>query len=146
MWKAPNMVISQTTNIYQVGLIMASAIRLLNPLPENNWRRPPSGYRVPPANQLHHDGVNAPAIGVHELSSAQLNPGPKKYSDELVDLVWQCLRHNCAQRPTSAQLLQEIQTWANFQGMDTAVDPLTAPQKQLCIDLDKVRYAVGSHR
>lgn len=138
------MVISQTTNIYQVGLIKASAMRLLNPLPENNWRRPPPGYRVPPANQLHHDGAHAPAIGVHELSRAQLDPGPKRYSDRLVNLVWQCLRHDPTQRPTSAQLLQEIKTWANFQGMDTAVDPLTAAQKQLCIDLDTERYTVGS--
>jgi hypothetical protein len=144
LWEAPNMVISQRTNIYQVGLIMASAMRLVNPLPENNWRRPPRGYRIPPANQLHHDGANAPAIGVHELSRAQLNPGPKRYSARLIQLVWQCLRHDHTLRPTSAQLLQDIQTWANFQGMDTAVDPLTAAQTQLCIDLDKARYAVGS--
>jgi serine/threonine protein kinase len=121
-------------------------MRLVNPLPENNWRQPARNQRVPPpANQLHHDGVNAPAVGVHELTRAQLNPGPKRYSRGLVDLVEDCLRHDPTQRPTAANLLQAIQANANvnFQGMDTAVN-LTKAQKKLRIDLDTVKYSVGS--
>jgi serine/threonine protein kinase len=138
---------SKRTNIYQVGLIMASAMRRLNPLPETNWRDPlPSiNYAIPPANQLHHDGLVAPRVGVHELTRAQLNPGPKKYSDALVSLVEHCLRHNNANRPSAATLLQNITLNADFQGMDTATRmSLTAAQRKLCIDLDDERYAINS--
>jgi len=140
------MAITQKTNIYQVGLIMASAIRLLNPLPENNWRNPGPGERVaPPANQLHHDGAIAPAVGVHELTQPQLNPGPKRYSNALVTLVWDCLRHNPTQRPTADNLLQTINANANFQGMDTATAvTLTAAQREFRIDLDREQYTLGS--
>lgn len=144
-WEAPTMVISRKTNIYQVGLIMASAMRLIQPLPENNWRQPPDNYRVPSANQLHHDP--GPAVGVSELSRAQLNPGPKKYSDALVNLVWRCLRHNSVHRPRAHQLLQRIQQNANFQGMDQITAPigtLTAAQKALCIDMNPDEYAIGN--
>ncbi|KAG9947017.1 hypothetical protein KCU85_g6171, partial [Aureobasidium melanogenum] len=143
-WEAPTMIITRKTNIYQVGLIMASAMRLMQPLPENNWRQPSRGYRVPPANQLHHDP--GPAVGVSELSRDQLNPGPKKYSYALTDLVWMCLRHNSGHRPRAHQLLQRIQLHANFQGMDqitAPIGPLTAAQKNLCIDMNPDKYAVG---
>ncbi|KAG9560183.1 hypothetical protein KCU71_g9138, partial [Aureobasidium melanogenum] len=143
-WEASNMAITKKTNIYQVGLIMASAIRLIQPLPENNWRVPPHNYRVPPAHQLHHDP--GPAVGVSELSRAQLNPGPKKYSDALINLVIQCLRHNSGNRPFAHVLLQSIQQNANFQGMDqiTATGgPLTAAQKALCIDMNPDKYEIG---
>jgi hypothetical protein len=123
---------------------MASAMRRLNPLPENDWRVPPPNYPVLPANQLHHDGVNAPAVGVHELSRAQLNPGSKKYSNALVDLVMACLRHNNNQRPAADILLRDIGLNADIDGMDTAVRPLTAAQRKNCIDLDDERYAVNS--
>lgn len=125
---------------------MASAMRLISPLPENNWRDPRRNERVaPPANQLHHDGVNAPAIGVHELTLAQLNPGPKQYSNALVNLVWDCLRHTPAQRPTAANLLLAINASANFQGMDAATAAtLTAAQRALRIDLDEEQYSIGS--
>jgi hypothetical protein len=112
---------------------MASAMRRLNPLPEADWRTPPvlpRTYNIPPANQLHHDGVNA--------------PGPKKYSNALVDLVEQCLRHSNRQRPTADALLQAIGLNADFDGMDTAVRPLTAAQRKNCIDLDDEGYAVNS--
>jgi hypothetical protein len=125
---------------------MASAMRRLNPLPEADWRTPPvppRTYTIPPANQLHHDGVNAPAVGVHELSRAQLNPGSKKYSNALVDLVERCLRHSNRQRPTADALLRDIGLHADFDGMDTAVRPLTAAQRKNCIDLDDERYAVN---
>ena len=139
------MKISKTTNIYQVGLLMASAMRLLNPLPEANWREPPPNYRVPQANQLHHDGAHAPLVGVHELTQAQLNPGPRRYSERLVRLVWRCLRHNDNLRPTAAQLLLWIQNWANFQGMDTATAAtMTDAQRRLRVDLDPEQYSVGS--
>ncbi|KAI4849754.1 hypothetical protein E4T44_03151 [Aureobasidium sp. EXF-8845] len=129
-----------------VGLIMASAMRRLNPLPENNWRDPLPGinYAIPPANQLHHDGAGAPLVGVHELTRAQLNPGPKKYSNALVDLVEHCLRHNNNNRPSAATLLQDIRLNADFQGMDTATLPLSAAQRKLCIELEDVRYAVNT--
>ncbi|KAG9684367.1 hypothetical protein KCU95_g13032, partial [Aureobasidium melanogenum] len=142
-WEASNMIITKKTNICQVGLIMASAMRLIRPLPENNWRQPPHNYRVPPADQLHHDP--GPAVGVSELSRAQLNPGPKKYSDALVNLVMQCLRHNSGHRPFAHRLLQRIQQNANFQGMDriTATSgPLTAAEKDLCIDMNPDKYAI----
>jgi hypothetical protein len=134
-WKCPNIPLSIETNIYQGGLIMASATRRLNPLPENNWRDPlPSiNYAIPPANQLHHDGVVAPVVGVHELTRAQLNPGPKKYSNALVDLVENCLRHDDNNRRSAATLLQGIRLNADFQGMDTAVRrSLTPAQRKLC--------------
>ncbi|KAH0368560.1 hypothetical protein KCU65_g3906, partial [Aureobasidium melanogenum] len=143
-WEARNMVISKKTNIYQVGLIMASAIRLIQPLPENDWRQPPHNYRVPPANQLHHD--QGPTIGVSELSRDQLNPGPKKYSVALINLVMQCLRHNSGHRPFAHRLLQRIRLHANFQGMDqitAPIGPLTAAEKDLCIEMIPDRYAVG---
>jgi hypothetical protein len=133
-WKCPNIPLSIETNIYQGGLIMASATRRLNPLPENNWRDPlPSiNYAIPPANQLHHDGVVAPVVGVHELTRAQLNPGPKKYSNALVDLVENCLRHDDNNRRSAAPLLQDIRLNADFQGMDTAVRrSLTPAQRKL---------------
>jgi hypothetical protein len=144
-WENPNIPISKKTNIYQVGLIMASAMRRLNPLPEANWRQPPPNYAIPPANQLHHDGANAPLVGVHELTRAQLNPGPKKYSNALVGLVEDCLRHDNNARPSAATLLQDIRQNADFQGMDRATRrSMTAAQRKLCIELEDVRYAVGS--
>lgn len=140
--------ISQKTNIYQVGLIMASAIRLMNPLPENDWRQPPNNYRVPQADQLHHDP--GPTVGVSELSVGQLNPGPKKYSDGLINLVWRCLRHDGAQRPTARQLLQlinrEQQRHGRFQGMDAITStsgPLSAAMRELCIDMTPDKYALN---
>jgi len=125
---------------------MASAMRLLGHLPENNWRDPRPNERVPPpANQLHHDGVNAPAMGVHELTLAQLNPGPKRYSNALVNLVWDCLRHDPTQRPSADNLLTAINANANFQGMDTATAAtLTAAQREFRIDLDREQYTIGS--
>lgn len=139
------MTITQRTNIYQVGLIMASAMRLVNPLPENDWREPPPNYPVLQANQLHHDGAHAPLIGVHELTRAQLNPGPRRYSQRLVRLVGRCLRHRHNLRPSAAQLLLWIQNWADFQGMDTATAAtLTAAQRGLRVDLDPEKYSVNS--
>lgn len=142
------MTISKKTNIYQAGLIMASAIRLLHPLPENNWRQPPHNYRVPQADQLHHDP--GPAVGVSELSVDQLNPGPKKYSDDLITLVWWCLRHDGARRPTARQLLRYIdrqqQRHGRFQGMDAITStsgPLSAAMKELCIDMEPDKYAIN---
>lgn len=153
------------TNIYQAGLIMASAMRLKQPLPENDWRIPPPNYQVPQANQLHHDNgppiappvapaggpAAGPAVGVWELSRDQLNPGPKKYSAALTNLVAQCLSRRHQQRPTAHQLLQAIQTQQQqngiFQGMDAitlASGPLTTAEKALCIEMVPDRYAINN--
>ena len=145
VWEVPNMTLSGKTNIYQVGLIMASAMRLINPLPENNWRRPPPGYSVPQARQLHHNRA-PPRIGVGELPPRRLNPGPKRYTNRLVRLVYLCLKHDPAQRPTATMLLHMIRQNARFQGMDAitlASGPLTTAEKALCIDVNPDKYARG---
>jgi hypothetical protein len=120
-------------------------MRRLNPLPEANWRRPPRNHAIPPGSQLHHDSIVAPLVGVHELTRAQLNPGRKKYSNALVDLVKECLRHDDNTRPSAATLLQDITQNANFQGMDTATRlTLTPAQRKLCIEPEDREYDVGT--
>lgn len=84
---------------------MAAAIRRMAVVPENNWRNPPAGYNVAPADQLHHNA--GPGIGVQQIPAHKMNPGPKKYSNALINLVMTCLSPAPAQRPTAAALLAE---------------------------------------
>ncbi|THX79581.1 hypothetical protein D6D05_04899 [Aureobasidium pullulans] len=125
-----------------IGLVMAAAIRRMAVVPENNWRNPPAGYNVAPADQLHHNA--GPGIGVHKM-----NPGPKKYSNALINLVMTCLSPAPAQRPTAAALLAEIDREGVNHGRYKNTNTLAvgaaipAAMKEYRIQKTRPPYAVG---
>ncbi|KEQ93795.1 hypothetical protein AUEXF2481DRAFT_41527 [Aureobasidium subglaciale EXF-2481] len=123
-------------------------MRLMSVLPENNWRTPDHGYAVPVANQLRHN--RRAHLGVRELGTHAVNPGPKKYSNVLVDIVCHCLRPDRINRPSAALLLQTIQTNANFQGMDIAGTGaggvITPAMRKQMVMLGDDRWAIGNPR
>ncbi|THY48238.1 hypothetical protein D6C99_05526 [Aureobasidium pullulans] len=146
-WEVTNMRVSKKSNIYQIGLVMAAAIRRMAVVPENNWRNPPAGYNVAPADQLHHDP--GPGIGVQQIPAHKMNPGPKKYSNALINLVMTCLSPAPAQRPTAAALLAEIDREGVNNGRYKNTNTLAvgaaipAAMKEYRIQKTRPRYAVG---
>ncbi|THZ12683.1 hypothetical protein D6C91_08330 [Aureobasidium pullulans] len=72
-WEVPAaMHVSGKTNIYQIGMLMACAMRLEPALPENNWRLASPGYSVPLGEQLHHN-AKLTGQGIQELPKRKLN-------------------------------------------------------------------------
>ncbi|TIA16202.1 hypothetical protein D6C80_04666 [Aureobasidium pullulans] len=130
-----------------IGLVMAAAIRRMAVVPENNWRNPPAGYNVAPADQLHHNA--GPGIGVQQIPAHKMNPGPKKYSNALINLVMTCLSPAPAQRPTAAALLVEIDREGVNHGRYKNTNTLAvgaaipAAMKEYRIQKTRPPYAVG---
>ncbi|TIA40625.1 hypothetical protein D6C79_07407 [Aureobasidium pullulans] len=95
---------SRKTNIYQLGLIMLSALRAECTLEETEWRNA-AGSTLPVNQQL---GFAAPRTP-NPLRMRLQGPEMANYSPHLFRLVGLCLELHPVNRPTPAALLAEVQ-------------------------------------
>lgn len=92
------------TNIYQLGLIMLSALRAECTLEETEWRNA-AGSILPVNQQL---GFAAPRTP-NPMRVRLQGPEMANYSLRLFRIVKSCLRFEPSRRPTPAALLAEVQ-------------------------------------
>lgn len=144
--------VSGKTNIYQIGMLMACAMRLEPSLPENNWRLASPGYSVPLGEQLHHN-AKLTGQGVQELPKRKLNyynGVHPKYGEDLIHLVRLCLKHDPSHRPTARRLLALINAHAIFDTTRQALArgaPIPAALRKHKIALRREdRWRIGNDR
>ncbi|KAG9947018.1 hypothetical protein KCU85_g6170, partial [Aureobasidium melanogenum] len=98
-------VLSSKTNIWQIGMIVLSAIRLEPHLLETQWRSPPPNYPVP----MHQAMGFRPGFASQPMKMRLDDPKSRRYSRQLLTLVKKCLVFDPDARISPQQLLQEVQ-------------------------------------
>ncbi|KAI5274531.1 hypothetical protein E4T47_02453 [Aureobasidium subglaciale] len=96
----PGTTLSNKTNVWQIGMLIAC-------YPETNWRgMRRADWEVAEKEQLR---FSTPSRGKHELERDKLVHENSKYSEELVEIMFDCLKFNPVERPKPEELLKGIQ-------------------------------------
>ncbi|KAK6007134.1 hypothetical protein QM012_006142 [Aureobasidium pullulans] len=100
-------VLSSMTNIWQIGMLVLSAIRLEPHLIETQWRDPPdpTNYHIP----MHQAMGFRPGFASQPMKMRLDDAKPRRYSRQLLTLVKKCLVFDPDARITPQKLLQEVQ-------------------------------------
>ncbi|KEQ93798.1 hypothetical protein AUEXF2481DRAFT_6379 [Aureobasidium subglaciale EXF-2481] len=103
----PGTTLSNKTNVWQIGMLIACCMRLCTYLPEMNWRgMRRADWEVAEKEQLR---FRTTSRGKHELERDKLVHENSKYSEELVEIIFDCLKFNPVERPKAEELLRRIQ-------------------------------------
>ncbi|KAG9839284.1 hypothetical protein KCU98_g9076, partial [Aureobasidium melanogenum] len=106
--EGPNTSLSNKTNIWQVGMLIACCMRLNTYLPETNWRGIASSHwETPEAEQLRFRGTK----GRRQLRRRRLFHENSRYSNPLINIVERCLRFDPSERPTPETLLRAVRRY-----------------------------------
>ncbi|KAI4747482.1 hypothetical protein E4T50_02211 [Aureobasidium sp. EXF-12298] len=104
----PNTLLSNKTNVWQVGMLIACCMRLSTYLPETNWRdMDRSQWETTEVEQLRFRGPK----GRRELKRKRLSHENSDYSIPLIGITQKCLKFDPAERPTPQALLDLVRKY-----------------------------------
>ncbi|THV72737.1 hypothetical protein D6C81_05137 [Aureobasidium pullulans] len=142
----PSATLSNKTNVWQVGMLLACCMRLRPYLPETDWRDVPQMHWETPENKQLRFGKKR---GRTELSRKQLCHENSKYNSALINIVKLCLHFDPVKRPSPSSLLRGVQKYMkdavagveNYQSVEGEADDDIQPYKLLKKKDD--RYKIG---
>ncbi|THW91948.1 hypothetical protein D6D15_03493 [Aureobasidium pullulans] len=142
----PSATLSNKTNVWQVGMLLACCMRLRPYLPKTDWRDVPQMHWETPEKEQLRFGKKR---GRPELSRKQLCHENSKYNSVLINIVKLCLHFDPVKRPSPSSLLRGVQKYMkdavagveNYQSVEGEADDDIQPYKLLKKKDD--RYKIG---